>query len=150
MALLNERNLAPQVKGIMSYFSKEESEIALQTKGWIPKNPEVKMSVVKETPLTDIQWQQSDFPSSPIPSEVTTHVNIEIWEKKLCGFKEDKSLAPYAPLLQEVCSNLKHGCDSMVQPPGTDPTKSRNHFPDPSIDIPRIADAITSKIKAQN
>ena len=55
---------------------------------------------------------------------------------------------PSSSLMSKVLQDLTDGCDSQVQPPGTKATKSTNHFPEPEVDIPRIADAIASELKS--
>ena len=51
-------------------------------------------------------------------------------------------------LMEEVFRDLVEGCDSQVGPPGDSKTLFPNSFEDPSVDIPRIADALSSEVKS--
>ena len=117
-------------------------------KEWIPKNPEVKMPCTEEVVLDDAQWKEAKFPSFPVPEEVLTHVSIDAWVARIASMKASEHLLAYVPLMEEVLHDLSEGCDSKVRSPGTSATRSRNHFPCPEIDIPRIADALASEVKA--
>ena len=50
---------------------------------WSPKNPEVQLPRMShETSLSDKQWLEAKFPSFPVPREIRTHVNVEVWENQ--------------------------------------------------------------------
>ena len=118
-------------------------------KKWVPKNPKLQIPYLrKEISLSEDQWARSNFPFFAIPDEITTHVNLEEWEKvtsSLCA--KDKN--GYT-CMKSVLGYLKDGVDSGVEAPGNLATLSKNSFPDPPIDIPRLADAFCSEIKAKH
>ena len=121
---------------------------ATPSEDWVPKNPEVRMPCKEETVLDDTQWEQSNFPFFPLPERVVTHVNVSTWVSRIVTMKGNKNLCMYVPIMEEVLHDLSKGCDSRVRAPGTDATRSKNFFPCPEVDIPRIADALATEVKA--
>ena len=89
------------------------------------------------------------FPFHKIPSNIVTHVNIEKWKEYILLLRNKKHLSYHVPLMEKVLENLQEGCDSGVGPPGNQPTHSKNSFDNPSLDIPRILDAIATEVKAK-
>ena len=145
LAKESNRVLETQVKEIMKHYCNKERVPNIEPRTWVPKNPELKIPVHKDVHLTEMQWKQSNFPKFDIPLEITTNVDVDMWKAKILEMATHKSQSLH--ILNEVLTNLEKGCDSEVRFPGTQPTVSQNHFPDPDIDIPRIADAIASKIR---
>ena len=143
-----ERAVSPEVEEVMEYYTQAREEPKPLPKSWVPKNHDIRIPVAKDIPLTGKQWQQSNFPSLKLPAEIETNVNTKVWKDKIAEIHHEESNSLDLPILMEVLANLELGCNSEVQPPGTNPTESENYFPDPDIDIPRIADAIASEIKA--
>ena len=52
--------------------------------------------------------------------------------------------------MRSVLGYLEEGVDSGVNGNGSDATFSKNNFPEPALDIPRLADAFCSEIKAHH
>ena len=77
-----------------------------------------------------------------------THVNVDVWKQKINEMTStpEQNCGGIA-LVKEVLTNLVYGCDSQVGPPGDSPTVTPNSFSEPSIDIPRIADALAEEVK---
>ena len=73
-----------------------------------------------------------------------------MWAKHIEDMKSNKDSCYGVPLMEEVLENLTTGCDSGVIFPGSSAIKSKNYFPDPLIDIPRMADALASEVKANH
>ena len=115
-----------------------------EEKQWIPNNSEIKVTAIEDLPLSDEEWNKMEFPFHNMPDKVQTHVNTKQWE----AFTKERSGKPGEALMKIVLGNLKKGCDSGVVFPGNLPTFSKNSFEDPAIDIPRIADALATEIKA--
>ena len=120
----------------MALWSSKELPKPPLTKEWSPKNPEVK--------------EIKDFPFYPLPHGVTTHVNISCWSQQILEMKGNTGDKLHVPIMEKVYKDLAYGCDSRVRFPGTSATISPNYFPQPKIDIPRIADALASEVKAGN
>ena len=117
---------------------------------WQPKNDEIIWpNMDKEKFMSKGKWQSSKFPSHPLPQTVTGVVNRNVWEDKIA----ELSAQPYVNhglirIMKEVLVQLTIGASSGVQDPGTSITTSRNSIPDPGINIPRVADALASFVKA--
>ena len=147
-ASATEKEIKPQAYDIMQLWGKSFEPIEIAVKYWEPKNPEIQMPVAADKPLDDRQWKISGFPFFPVPEEVTTNVRVNIWEEKVREYNEKEECREYIEILNKVLQDLTQGCDSRVLPPGTSATVSKNYFPEPSVDIPRIADAIASELKS--
>ena len=117
-------------------------------KAWSPKNPEIKISVESEAMMSEAQWQQSRFPFFAIPDKVSTHVKTDVWSNKVADHRQRSPIGGEIDLLQLVLRQLEEGVDSCVSEPGNSVTITRNLFPTPSIDIPRIADSLATEVKA--
>ena len=122
----------------------------ISEKQWVPKNPEVKLKVSEDIPLSDDQWEQLNFPYHPIPPTITTHVNCSLWEARLAEMDSDPQMVGQAGIMRTVLNDLTCGCNSGVGPPGDQPSVSPNLFQNPAIDLPRIIDAITTEVKQQH
>ena len=89
-----------------------------------------------------------NFPHHDLPHDVTTHVDVDRWSRQIEMMRDHSTLYSNVPIMVEVLKDLKEGCDSNVQYPGTVTTFSSNYFPVPAIDLPRITDALLSEVKA--
>ena len=142
--------LSPILTNVMNVWGESGGHVKVPGKVWLPKNPEVRMPCDVETVLSDEQWRVSKFPFFPLPEEVSTHVNVPLWTETIKIMQEDFSARSYVPLMEKVLKDLVEGCDSKVRYPGTTATRSANVFPVPEVDIPRIADALASEVKARH
>ena len=115
---------------------------------WVPKNPEIAIPVKVDEAITDEQWEKSRFPHFGIPSKVETHVNVDVWDKYTSEMNLDPSCKRGSYLMGKVLDQLRHGVDSEVGPPGSDPTRTRNHFPDPEVDLAMMVDSLASEVKS--
>ena len=111
---------------------------------WKPKIPQVVWPpMVVESTLTQDQWLQTNFPSMPLPSEVTGVVNIEAWDAKISQLLEPEEVDQgLINLMKDIRSQLSNGASSHVGDPGTNLTQGINWFPDPPMQLPRVADAL--------
>ena len=75
---------------------------------------------------------------------MSTHVKVDIWEAEISRLKRDPSNVTQVSIMSSVLDQLKNGVDSQVGPPGNCPTVVGNYFPDPPLDIPRIADVLST------
>ena len=77
----------------MLLWGTEAKPEPLHQKEWFPKNPEVKVKARKgrEPNLTAKEWKDSNFPYYPIPEEITTHVNLVEWKKRLKHMKKSQN-----------------------------------------------------------
>ena len=114
---------------------------------WVPKNREINFMVGKEKDMTAEFWAQSNFPYRSIPREVSTHVNVKEWINQMNMLSQDPNQTVQTKLMREVLYQLINGVDSGVIYPGTGATYTGNFFPEPQIDIPRIADALCTEVK---
>ena len=62
---------------------------------------------------------------------VTTHVNTAYWFQELIRISSSPDSVGAAKLMDSIFVQLKDGADSMVGPPGTQPTVSENWFSSP-------------------
>ena len=92
--------------------------------------------------MSNEQWVQSNFLFYPIPDGIITHVNVDVWRQKIDRLRSYPSKSRTVEIMTEVLSQLCDGVDSCVGPPGDQPTVAGNYFPDPQVDIPRMADAL--------
>ena len=117
-------------------------------KTWTPKNPEVVIPrMEKEVPLDDKKWDKLNFPSFVLPESVETHVNTFEWSKEVLRMEKEGKDPIGMQLMTQVLKQLSDGVDSEVKSPGNRVTVSRNYFPEPLVDIPRIGDSIASEVK---
>ena len=119
---------------------------SIPEKIWTSKNPDLRIPVAEDVPMTDEQWIASGFPHHPIPPNITTHVNVSLWRQKTQDIARDGRAAE-AALMSLVLDQLTNGVNSEVQSPGDSVTKAGNFFQDPAVDIPRIADALCSEVR---
>ena len=119
----------------------------LTPKVWTPSNPELKFFLRKEVCLSDDEWETSAFPFNNLPHDIKNHVNTIKWKTQIQELPR-LGMNQYVPLMEKVLENLTKGCDAEVRLPGSSASYSRNHFEDPQLDVPRIADALCSEIKA--
>ena len=135
---------------VMESWGSTSSIPNVQQPEWVPKNPEVMLPTSVDNYMTDTQWEESNFPFFPIPSSVSTQVNCTVWTDRTNEMMASEHHTEGQVLVMKaVLDNLTVGCNSKVGPPGDRPTVTPNTFADPAIDIPRIADAITSEVKGQ-
>ena len=106
------------------------------------------MPVAADVSLSKRQWKEANFPSFSMPDEVTTHVNTKLWGLKVKEVQANPKDKNFIPILEKVYKDLVEGSDSKFGPPGSNASKSPNFFPEPEVDIPRIADALASEVKA--
>ena len=134
-------------EGIMRYWDNPEIPRPAEGKIWVPKNPDINFSLRREIPLTDDQWQKSCFPHQDLPPTIQNHVDLKNWREMIkdLPFQTQEMCKP---IMTKVLENLEKGCDAKIGPPGCLKTISSNNFEDPAIDIPRIADALASEIRA--
>ena len=116
-------------------------------KVWVPKNKEISFQVKDEKEMTPEFWKKSNFPHRPIPTEVYTKVKVDVWDSQIDLLARRNIADRRLDILREVRQQLKEGMDSGVVHPGTKATYSKNFFPEPAIDIPRIADSLCTEIK---
>ena len=146
-SLMEEANCF--VKSVMSKWGVLVPPPLMKEKNWVPKNEEIILPPMdKEIKLTDQQWDDANFPRFDIPASISTHVKIEEWEKETRRFYELN--LDGLQFMEDVLKQLTYGVDSGVRAPGDRPTFSRNYFPEPSIDIPRICDSLATEIKQQH
>ena len=114
---------------------------------WSPKNAEVLFPPVEEEiVLSADDWEQSNFPYFPIPAGVVTHVNTSAWEDLIEGTAVSHGMPAEVDLLKLVMKDLVHGADSQVNFPGTLPTRVKNFFSSPGLDLPRIFDSLATEV----
>ena len=119
-----------------------------EEKVWIPKNELNFPSLASEIKLSEKEWEQIGFPFHPIPENVETHVDVGEWKKERFSLKNSNKTGFI--IMTDVLRDLETGVDSEVRPPGNMATISKNFFPQPSIDLPRIADALATEVKKGN
>ena len=82
-----------------------------------------------------------------MPTSVVTNVKVLVWKEVMEGFRYDSG---EFLLMWIVLDDLTLGCDSRVGKPGNRPSVTKNFFKNRKVDLPRILDALATKIKAQH
>ena len=119
-----------------------------EEKIWIPSNPELGLQADRDRQWSAEDWENLNFPSYLVPTEIETHVNCEKVKEVLDSLSSSDPQADRL-LLSQVYRDLTEGCDSKVGHPGTSLTRTPNSFEDPSVDVPRILDALATEVKSQ-
>ena len=139
------------VRTVMGKWGVKVPPPLFQEKEWFPKNKEIVLPPMKkEIALSNQQWNDINFPTFEVPTQISTHVNVDEWEKEALKVAEERPSSVAQRNMNQVLEQLRHGVDSEVQSPGDSPTVSRNFFPEPHIDIPRICDSLATEIKSQH
>ena len=77
--------------------------------------------------MTDEDWKLANFPHFSLPTEIKPSVHTQVWEEKMANLTDRSIEHAATPLLRAVLTQLQHGADSGVEPPGTDITKCKIH-----------------------
>ena len=116
---------------------------------WKPKNPEIVWPpMTYEEQLTQSQWKLTNFPSKPIPERIEGAVNVTVWNEKIDELVLSGEEQGLINIMKDIGLQLSNGASSSVGSPGNAHTHVRNSFSDPLKQLPRVADALASWIKA--
>ena len=120
---------------------------------WKPKNPDIAWPHMDtETLLTQDQWEETNFPSQPLPTTVTGVVNTTAWDKRISELLDSELVnMGLVNLMRQVGEQLTQGADSHVDSPGTSLTHGENWVSQGAKSedaTARIADALASFTKA--
>ena len=96
--------------------------------------------------MSEEDWNKSGFPFFNLPAKIETHVNTGQWQNRCTEMENGNFTKGSVKLMKSVLENLTKGCDSQVGPPGNSPSITENAFIDPTLDIPRIADALAIEV----
>ena len=126
---------------------KEGSEIPPPlVKEWEPKCPQIRWPSMEQEVVVDPNtWAISNFPHRDVPPSVSGVVNIDVWNEKINHLQSlNQPPLGLIKIMKEVSEQLTSGAFSMVQHPGTVRTHCPNFFSEPSVEIPRVVDALAS------
>ena len=68
---------------VMANWDKMSPPDLCPEKTWVPKNEEISFQVKDEKEMTAEFWGKVRFPHRPIPTEVYTHVKVEVWDSQI-------------------------------------------------------------------